>query len=145
MKMDKRERYINQLCNSMAQKSTEELLSIWKENDRRVWVNETFEAIQRILISRKMELPDQIDQTGILNEEGKPVVQIPPESPSEPVMRQILRFIVIIFGASGAFVLWQRLNNGFAEAIDTGDWSYVVVWVIGAVLVLGVFWIASKL
>lgn len=48
-----------QIYERMRDKSSEELLTIWKENDRGLWSDEAFKAIEEILSSRKMTLPAQ--------------------------------------------------------------------------------------
>ena len=48
-----------QIYERMRDKSSEELLTIWKENDRGLWSDEAFKAIEEILSSRKMPLPAQ--------------------------------------------------------------------------------------
>lgn len=48
-----------QIYERMRDKSSEELLTIWKENDRGLWSDEAFKAIEEILSSRKVPLPAQ--------------------------------------------------------------------------------------
>jgi predicted transcriptional regulator len=43
----------------MQEKTTEELQSIWQENDKGKWSKEDFDAIQRILMERIGKLPEQ--------------------------------------------------------------------------------------
>jgi hypothetical protein len=49
---------------SYQDKPTEELLDIWRKNDRSIYRDEVFEAIRQILIDRKCDLPSQ-DQLSI--------------------------------------------------------------------------------
>ena len=43
-----------QIYERMRDKSSEELLTIWKENDHGLWSEEPFKAIEEILSSRKV-------------------------------------------------------------------------------------------
>lgn len=60
-------------------------------------------------------------------------------------MKKVLKVTLWILGASGAVMLYQKLDKEFAGAIDTGNWGFVIAWVVCAVLVVGFFWLASKL
>jgi hypothetical protein len=53
------EKQVVQIRNNMEKKNTEELLRIWKENDREQWSDEAFEAIKQLLLDRGETLPDQ--------------------------------------------------------------------------------------
>lgn len=48
-----------QLYNRLSEKETEELVAIWQENDRGAWSEAAFAAIQKILLERLGELPEQ--------------------------------------------------------------------------------------
>ena len=48
-----------QIVQRMDEKSTDELLSIWIENDRGLWSDKAFKAIESILINRNITLPPQ--------------------------------------------------------------------------------------
>jgi hypothetical protein len=47
--------------NNMEQKTTQDLLEIWKENDRDQYTDESFDIIQEILHQRGVNLPPQIE------------------------------------------------------------------------------------
>jgi hypothetical protein len=49
----------DQIYNELSLKSTDELLEIWKTNDRSVWSDEGFNAIQKILLERQGSVPPQ--------------------------------------------------------------------------------------
>ena len=121
---------------------TSEIMLMNDEKDKEIKTNAPAEASKD---SVSVLTPVSPEQLIVSNNEGKAAESLPRDSTSNPVTRKVLKSIIIIFGASGALVLWQRLDHGFAEAIDTGDWGYVIAWVVIAVLVLGVFWLASKL
>ena len=53
------EEYRSQVYNNLDLKSTEELLEIWKKNERFEWSDTAFEVIQEILEERLEELPPQ--------------------------------------------------------------------------------------
>ncbi|MFH2107810.1 MAG: hypothetical protein ABII93_03995 [Chrysiogenia bacterium] len=48
---------IHKIQNKMEDKSSIELLDIWKKNDLNEWTGKAMEAIKRILISRNQKLP----------------------------------------------------------------------------------------
>src|SRR5512140_3380971 len=48
-----------QIHDNMDMRDTEELLAIWKTNDRVEWSDEAFEVIATILRSRGVQLPEQ--------------------------------------------------------------------------------------
>lgn len=56
-RMDKK--MVKQIRENMINKTDDELLQIWKENDHERWSGSAFEAIRQILIDRKIELPPQ--------------------------------------------------------------------------------------
>jgi hypothetical protein len=55
--MDKE--FIEQIRHSMEEKSTQELLEIWGDNDRTEWSDEAFVAVRRVLEARGEEIPIQ--------------------------------------------------------------------------------------
>jgi len=56
------------IYNTQNQKTTEELLEIWRTNDRVEWMDEAFEAIEQILKERLGELPPQ-DEPVLVHDE----------------------------------------------------------------------------
>ena len=55
--MDKRQKLIAQIRKEMGRKTTKELLEIWVANNRHVWSEEAFEAIQQELFDRRVDIP----------------------------------------------------------------------------------------
>lgn len=53
------EKLVEQYRKNLEEKSTEELLKVWEENNRVEWLDEAFEAIRKILIGRGEILPAQ--------------------------------------------------------------------------------------
>jgi hypothetical protein len=49
------------------QKDTEELLAVWKKNDRVSWSDNTFEVVRQILIERTGSVPPQADSNNNLD------------------------------------------------------------------------------
>ena len=47
------------LLSKMREKETEELLAIWQQNDRQAWSDDAFEAINKVLHERLIEIPEQ--------------------------------------------------------------------------------------
>lgn len=58
-----------QIYHSMQERQTEELLQIWRENDRQEWSNEAFEVIRTILKERLGSVPEQDAEDVDLEEE----------------------------------------------------------------------------
>jgi hypothetical protein len=52
-------KYYQQVYSSLELKETDDLVEIWKRNDRKEWTDEAFDAIRIILIDRLGSLPDQ--------------------------------------------------------------------------------------
>jgi hypothetical protein len=50
---------LNQLQRQYQEKPTEELLEIWRQNDRTIYRAEVFETIKQILTERQCDLPPQ--------------------------------------------------------------------------------------
>jgi hypothetical protein len=50
---------IRQIRDSMEDRKTQDLLEIWRKNDRDEWAPETFEAIRQVLLSRGFQVPRQ--------------------------------------------------------------------------------------
>jgi len=50
---------VEEIRGNLEGKSTEELLAIWKDNNRDEWREEAFEAIRLILLQREQTVPDQ--------------------------------------------------------------------------------------
>ena len=58
-----------QIYHSMQERQTEELLQIWRDNDRQEWSNEAFEVIHTILKERLGNVPEQAAEEVELEEE----------------------------------------------------------------------------
>jgi hypothetical protein len=52
-----------QVYRSLENKETEELLDIWKKNNRSEWSDIAFDVIQEILINRGINIPEQVEPT----------------------------------------------------------------------------------
>ena len=63
-----KEKLVEQIKRNFLVRPAEELLAIWKGNDRKAFPDETFEAIRRILTERNIELPAQPERP--LNDEA---------------------------------------------------------------------------
>jgi len=55
----KSNKLLEQIHERMGEKSTGELLTIWKENDHGLWSEEAFKTIEEILSRREVPLPPQ--------------------------------------------------------------------------------------
>jgi hypothetical protein len=70
------EKLIAQIQDKMESKSTEELIDILEENNREVWSNEAFEAMQRILTARGVKPPTLLNEVPSANNEAATHVTI---------------------------------------------------------------------
>jgi hypothetical protein len=59
MTPEKSDPMYDQIYNDLNKKSTDELLDIWKKNDRKVWSNTAFTAIEAILKDRLGSVPER--------------------------------------------------------------------------------------
>jgi hypothetical protein len=48
-----------QIKENIDKESTDELLRIWIENDRKEWTDETFDVVKQVLIQRGEKIPEQ--------------------------------------------------------------------------------------
>jgi hypothetical protein len=62
-------KFRRQIYNELNLRETDDLLEIWKENDRVEWSNETFEVIEEILKNRRVEIPQQDEPIREYNDE----------------------------------------------------------------------------
>jgi len=60
---------ISKIIADMNSRSDEELLKIWRENDREEWRDEVFSGIEKILIERGHKLPPQREAQEIISQE----------------------------------------------------------------------------
>lgn len=56
------EKTVAEISARMREKETDELLKIWKENNRDEWSNEAFEAIRKVLTERGVNVPTQSEK-----------------------------------------------------------------------------------
>ena len=58
-----------QIYNELNLRETDELLNMWKENNRVEWSDETFDVIKEILKIRRVEIPEQDEPVYEYNDE----------------------------------------------------------------------------
>jgi hypothetical protein len=117
---EKQAKLVEQIHGELRRRKTSELLQIWKENNRRVWSDEAFTAIQDELQARQVELPAQ----------AKPRLLFEWEEITYPGMRGRLRAWGIGLILLGAFHFWI---NGTYDPIVGG--ALAVVGVVEILLV----------
>lgn len=64
MNKERKEQRTRQARAIWERKDTEELLAVWKKNDRTEWTDDVFEVIREILTARVGDLPAQQEYTG---------------------------------------------------------------------------------
>ncbi len=91
-----------QIIDRMQEKETEELIAIWQENDRNVFTDEAFQAIEAILIERLGKLPERKTPSTwetVVTKEGLPRIQSVTRDAS-------------VQGAVGSLAAWGAINVG---------------------------------
>jgi hypothetical protein len=66
-----------QVYNSLKLKETQDLLSIWYENDHKQWSEEAFQAIELILISRLGKIPPKPEPEKANSDDSSGIVEDP--------------------------------------------------------------------
>ncbi|MDH5468215.1 MAG: DUF2569 domain-containing protein [Candidatus Aminicenantes bacterium] len=82
---------ISKIIADMNSRSDEELLKIWRENDREEWRDEVFSGIEKILIERGHKLPPQRETQEIISQK-----EIKEESKYYGVKGWLLFFCIIL-------------------------------------------------
>ena len=98
------EKLVCEIMDNMKIKSTEELLEIWKENNRDQYSYEAFEAVKRPLIQQGVRLPDQKEYIFVSTEEKS----------------DSLRYLVIIIGPIIGFILTGGRLGGIVSGLTYG-------------------------
>lgn len=112
----------------MREKSTEELISVWVENNRKAWSQEEFNAIQSVLSERLGKLPEQkiapetkanpvkIKKTTNDNRLGEPFFNLSPINNARAVLG-IFAAIVLCLGSIAIRMVEQNTQIfwGFAK------------------------------
>lgn len=66
----------DQVMNSMRDKGTNELLDIWRSNDRSQWSESAFSAVSQVLSERGVPAPHQVNVTSVFTEEDSRYVGV---------------------------------------------------------------------
>jgi hypothetical protein len=77
---------------NLVDKTSDELLKIWKANDKEQWSAEAFEAIKQILTERRLELPSQSATKPVA------VVSIPQRSNRRKIARGATGIVILLWG-----------------------------------------------
>jgi hypothetical protein len=94
-----------QIQQRMQEKDTEELLDIWKRNDRSEWTDVAFEVVREILVERIGEAPPQ-------NTPGTDVSDEEDEEDTFHNTRRITLLAEIALKLSWLFVIWGVVFTG---------------------------------
>jgi uncharacterized membrane protein YgcG len=112
-----------QIRENMETKSTEELLGIWKENDREQWSEEAFEAIKQLLLERGETLPDQKEKLKKTEQNQEP-----------SKLKKAFGFLLILM--SGFFFYGALTTITVIAVLDPGPGNSVSAGVIASVILL---------
>lgn len=82
---------VNYIRDNMKSKSDEELLNIWKENNRNEYSDDAFKIIKELILERNLELPEQNE--ALLDNDS----QITSLSLKSKIIKTILLFALVIF------------------------------------------------
>lgn len=123
------------LYENMRQKSSDELLQIWKENDRTEWSDEAYTAISQILTERNVSLPVQQTPATIVEADSDPnadaLVRL-------STWAQLMAWValVVTLGISGinivSIFMSTGLNIGIGEIFNI--LSALLILMVGAFL-----------
>jgi hypothetical protein len=121
------------LYDQLNAKSSDELLSIWQENDEEAWVPEALKLVEQILVERGVELsPAAETETGPVQVEAMAAGQTRSESlgltNSDAILKiaktaKVLSWVALI-GWSLLITLFSLLQGG---SLDRYPVSYVLV------------------
>ena len=92
---------VEDIRKNLANKTSDELLQIWKENDRERWSEMAFEAAKQILNERGIELPPQD-----LPKDAKPQ-----EAPQRSRQRTSARVFIVIVAVWWAIVIFGIIRE----------------------------------
>jgi len=106
----------------MKDKTSDELLTIWQENDMETWSDEAFEAVKAILMQRLVSLPQAGQRANVIHDR----VLRPPLHSS---MKKMFGIIFILVGAVG--FLWGLYGV-------PGDSGHLRVILFSGVILFGV-------
>ena len=95
----------------MREKSTEELISIWVENNRKKWSQEEFNAIQSVLSERLGKLPSQKTVQETKNIPIKEERIANNDSPREQFRGFLIIFATIVFGLGSIVIRMENQNT----------------------------------
>jgi len=95
----------------MREKSTEELISIWVENNRKKWSQEEFNAIQSVLSERLGKLPPQktVQETKNIPIKAERIVNN--DNPREQLRGFLIIFATIVFGLGSIVIRIESQNT----------------------------------
>ena len=97
MKEPSQEQRLIQLRALWEGRSTEDLLEVWKQNNRHEWTDEVFEVISQILLDRLGTVPPQ---------DGTPVST--PSKPTHPVHRVVLAVTLVALLVTAYLLFFRR-------------------------------------
>lgn len=127
------ENIVKEVSRRMEERSTEELLKIWKENNKEEWSEEAFEAIQRILVARGESLPVQFKE-----EVKEKTFRDIPELYNFVLCGGISRKALNIMAFIGLFIFGWLLLMVF-ENLGKGKRGWWYVWPIIIAISIGRF------
>jgi hypothetical protein len=141
-------RIVEDIRHSLNDKNSDELLQIWKENNREVWSDSAFEAVGQILTERGIKLPSQNIVKEIEKEKGRFVFDkiVTPEKLREMLENEMgsdYRITVkkgrieIVQDASSGCVIQTKDKNG--KTVCSGPYGFMPSGGLRAALIIGVF------
>ncbi|MBN2313976.1 MAG: hypothetical protein JXM79_08595 [Sedimentisphaerales bacterium] len=105
------EKQVNMIKSNLDSKSNDELAEIWKNNNQAEYSAAGFEAVRRILIERRVPLPEQIPFTAKRKEQAEKSI-----SETKIPLGFGGKSIVLLLGV-GIFLFWVCVGDSVKDAI----------------------------
>lgn len=125
------ERAIAGLVQTLEGKPTEELLDIWRKNDREQWRAEAFEAIARVLGARGVPLPEQEAKAAA----GRTRVVRETDAPAGNRSRRVLKVVAVASVVLGVLLLIPLVATVIL-AFKENYWPPLIVIAVAVVVFL---------
>lgn len=134
------------IYTSLQQKGTEELLGIWKQNDREGWTDIAFEAIHDILMERLGSVPEQ--GVGEALDTAEPVEELDtyhdPDllagiSTQAGVVAKVVLIASVVIWVTSLVRYFLMARQSLAEGLNVGELVFLAIG-SGFTLLTGAFY-----
>jgi hypothetical protein len=133
------DRIAEQIRQNFTAKNSDELLQIWKENDRERWSGDAFEAIKQILIERGLTIPAQSPEkpSGVTSPEQRKK-SYKRNGRKRKTVRIVVGSILIFFGIVLGSILYGDILEDKHSIIEAIFFPPNLGWLVS--LIIGGLW-----